>query len=422
MKKMLVRVSALLFIATAAVISFIIVNSKDIPPMDDSYLDVEREEIPAEDNAYTYFCAATNVLVTAADGLLHLPDATNALDAAEVRLLLQQNEEMFKNLDKGFECAQYQEPVATSITSYTPLSLSSLHIASLLANQSAIEQQQGNYSVAIGSCEKMLHLGDLITKGAESVIQNGSGTAVIRLGLHRSLSLVQDKNAPTASLSQLAATLRTIGPFKDDWIRALKRENIVQKDSLKSITENMEIILKAREPSKLNHYNFQPNRCHKMFLEVLDEALKNAALPYAERNMFLMDERMKDVGATNLWNSIRPNHEGRSYMASGLLIDNDTLTSQTRLKTQLAETQILCALRLYTESNGEMPNTLDQLVPEYLPTVPEDPFDSQPYRYNGKVIYSVGPDVIDQGGSSEYVGSPSFYERIKGEDIVFKIQ
>ena len=48
-----------------------------------------------------------------------------------------------------------------------------------------------------------------------------------------------------------------------------------------------------------------------------------------------------------------------------------------------------------------MPATLDALVPQYLDSVPFDPFDRKPIRYNAdkKILYSVGLNKKDLGGS-----------------------
>jgi hypothetical protein len=50
-----------------------------------------------------------------------------------------------------------------------------------------------------------------------------------------------------------------------------------------------------------------------------------------------------------------------------------------------------------------LPNSLAELVPSYLPAVPRDPFDHQPLRFKklprGYVVYSVGPDGVDNGGA-----------------------
>lgn len=60
------------------------------------------------------------------------------------------------------------------------------------------------------------------------------------------------------------------------------------------------------------------------------------------------------------------------------------------------------ALRSYRCDHGIPPGNLQQLVPKYLQQVPSDPFGdgSLAYRRNGTnwVLYSLGPDRIDDGG------------------------
>ncbi len=65
------------------------------------------------------------------------------------------------------------------------------------------------------------------------------------------------------------------------------------------------------------------------------------------------------------------------------------------------------ALRLYQMENGKFPEMLEELVPKYLPQVPEDPFNGfQSIKYinkeEGFLIYSLGPDQQDQAGSVEF--------------------
>ena len=67
------------------------------------------------------------------------------------------------------------------------------------------------------------------------------------------------------------------------------------------------------------------------------------------------------------------------------------------------------AIRLYELDHSRRPETLAQLVPDYLPAVPKDPFidNLQPIRYlpntEPPVLYSVGYDAIDCGGQENKV-------------------
>lgn len=86
---------------------------------------------------------------------------------------------------------------------------------------------------------------------------------------------------------------------------------------------------------------------------------------------------------------------------------NITLSLDVQMKKRCQEdflvsvTQLQFALKAYNLEMGGYPSTLIGLVPRYLSKVPEDPFDGKPIRYSAtkKIIYSVGKDAIDSGGS-----------------------
>ena len=61
------------------------------------------------------------------------------------------------------------------------------------------------------------------------------------------------------------------------------------------------------------------------------------------------------------------------------------------------------AVRAFELRTGRLPAKLDELVPNYLPAIPADPYDEdQPIRYRASgedyVLYSIGPNRIDDDG------------------------
>jgi len=60
------------------------------------------------------------------------------------------------------------------------------------------------------------------------------------------------------------------------------------------------------------------------------------------------------------------------------------------------------ALEVYRRRHGSFPARLDELAPQYLPTLARDPFDGEPLRYRlvegQPVVYSVGIDRADDAG------------------------
>jgi hypothetical protein len=77
---------------------------------------------------------------------------------------------------------------------------------------------------------------------------------------------------------------------------------------------------------------------------------------------------------------------------------------------QLRLLTVELALRCYRFEQGQTPGKLDLLVPKYLQRVPSDPFSGHAlvYRPQGTnwLLYSVGPDRVDDGGKAMTRSNP----------------
>ena len=62
----------------------------------------------------------------------------------------------------------------------------------------------------------------------------------------------------------------------------------------------------------------------------------------------------------------------------------------------------LAALR-YRALHNRLPEQLDELAGEFILALPNDPFDGKPMKLkqtaSGAVLYSIGPDMVDDGGA-----------------------
>jgi hypothetical protein len=86
-----------------------------------------------------------------------------------------------------------------------------------------------------------------------------------------------------------------------------------------------------------------------------------------------------------------------------------------KLQTAARLTQLFLALRCYQLEHGKLPGKLDELAPEYLKTIPLDPFTGKPFGYEpgGQKprIWSVGPDQRTDPPDAEH-----------GDDVVVEVQ
>lgn len=80
------------------------------------------------------------------------------------------------------------------------------------------------------------------------------------------------------------------------------------------------------------------------------------------------------------------------------------------------------AARAHVLEHERLPESLQALVPEYLPAVPDDPFGAAPLRSILKdaalIIYSVGPDGVDDGGQRH---SDQFLAPKSKGDVIIRV-
>lgn len=103
-------------------------------------------------------------------------------------------------------------------------------------------------------------------------------------------------------------------------------------------------------------------------------------------------------------NEVAEEYENRLGMLTRILMpafryiyraESQTVTSSRCARAALA-------VERHRMATGQLPETLEKLVPTFMASVPMDPFDGQPLRFRhldkGYVVYSVGQDLTDNHG------------------------
>lgn len=149
-----------------------------------------------------------------------------------------------------------------------------------------------------------------------------------------------------------------------------------------------------------------------------DEDLLNY-LNDCERDLAILDLPLSNavpkgraLDASRQASSKHPRSEIAAFFLSGRVSTLSQLTSGrvgavlVAVASNLAYTRVarttLAIERWRLAHNGRLPDSLADLVPGFLPSIPLDPFDEKPLRYkkteHGYMVYSIGPDLADDGG------------------------
>lgn len=259
--------------------------------------------------------------------------------------------------------------------------------------------------------------------------------AVLNAGLAETRDLARAGNLPKADRIRLAEALADLQESHPGLIRAIKAEYGVTSRMLDDfgdgrITFNdLSGLAGDDKPGflqkrRIPRYFFHPERTKLIFATLYREMIRNASLPYGDANVSEMDEIM-DSNTRGLSRLVKPNGIGR--MLCALLVPALGGLHERKCRTECgnAATRLLLVLHAYRKNESRFPQALQALVPDYIAEVPADPFDGSAFRYDAVkgVIYSVGKDLADAGGSLEFDDgrpwrSPS-RARWKTKNIVF---
>jgi hypothetical protein len=409
--------------------------SRDIPLPDTKDLIQERMALLPEQNAFTYFVAATNSFYWPTNAYV-VTDYLDGkpVDEALVQEAIVRNGTAMKLIQQGLGQRVCLTPEVTGIDTSLSYLAPWRAMGRVMALKSRHDRLAGRPAEATGTCLSLLRFGNLLLQDAEGLINYLLGIVVLDLGVTQAQDLARDKGTPPEDLTRLSAGLADLGPFDRGAIRAIKGE---YKNTAMTIDQfrdgkfggtcsdsgNMRSWMKRK---RMNAYVFQPNKTKLIFANYDREMIRNARLPYAGIKHSDVKEAF-GLNESRVMLMIRPNAMGR--LLCGLMAPSldSFFERKCRVECSVAAARLLVACNAYRKAEGSLPDALQSLVPKYLTSIPADPYDGQPFRYSltEGIVYSVGKDLKDSSGSSklpvaEKEDNPS-RRRWLAEDVVFEI-
>jgi hypothetical protein len=320
---------------------------------------------------------------------------------------VQTNAAALARAQEGLRLSHFCYPVDFSYGPESQLShLSKLkELARVAGLQAALDAEDGHASQWSEMVSLQLKLASTLNE-EPAVISHLARAAIIRLAVkttERSLASV----GPSAEECQkLQAAFRQVGET-NLLPQALIGERAIlipvfrlSYAEIKSFSREEEPGSSPRQPQR---YSGKPmpllwltgffERDLSFYLETMDKSIAMAALPQPQ-----------NLAMTNYLEAASWSAHRRACLLSEML-----LPSLSRLAVREASTQALSdlavnalAVERFCQRQGRLPGSLGKLTPEFLDSVPADPFNGAPLRYRGLspgyVIYSVGADGHDDGG------------------------
>ena len=399
----------------------------DEPPFDDSDLAVEYLDVPDDENALTYFNEAARLLDANGkeydDFLDQLYPTMKVYDPEFSEGFLQKNHKAFKTFKKGLECKHCQAPRIVSPFPSLDLKRLRRQMARALSVRAMHFQEQGNEEEAVEAAMDIVEFGYMLENSRGSFIDHTAAAATKSIGLSRLRKTIAVADIGPDLLKRCIQEMEHYKSNEEGLVNAMKAEYA-------QICVEIDLLLTASPAnpfaSMKYRYGFKPNATKRLYAEMFRFYIEKISEPWPETAKIDADPHM-DMTAyyRRTQYPLRLNEIGIALSELTEPILKYTIRDKFERKVDVSATQILFALKCYKLEYGDLPETLDKLVPEYINEIPIDDFDGKHLRYSKekKIIYSVGPDMEDSGGKRQRkpVTDPSETVFWLHDDQAFKI-
>ena len=423
------------FIGILPIIVFFLIGilsifPKDILPINDTDLQLEKVEVVKEENSYYQLIKIEEIIDFSENEAKIISNYAKGKDWDEdfVKKLISKNQKALSVFDAAVEKTYFQDP---EFTDPTKVSISSL-VTSLkpgdilkITNLSSIKAisaaKKGQDKKAFDEALKSIKLGHKMQNSQGSLIHYFLGTAIKSIGLYTVQDLLKTTSLDNSSLKDYLSKISEYSDNKKGLELAIKIEYTVQVSAVDSITESIdpnEAVQKLAWGSFLfgkkieqSSFYFQPNKTKKMFADNARLVIKDIDKPCG-----IVEQReVEKVAPSNAIEMLFTEN------AIGKMIHDITLISfgpfqnkRCDVELLVSATRLLVAMKMFKTDLSTYPSSLVDLIPDYIIEIPVDPYDGKPIRYSSskKIIYSVGQDLIDSGGSTgdnlEKMKDPTF--------------
>ncbi|MGB2755433.1 MAG: hypothetical protein WBD75_10610 [Phycisphaerae bacterium] len=444
--KVLIVLGIVLGVLVAAGIVAVVILSRDEPPPDVADLEVHRVDVADEENGYTYLQEATKVLwwpgyesavVYAEAGYPDEPEqeedpvetekaerlekiaAGDDWDDALADEVLAHNAETFALIEKALACPHFQVPPVLSIDTMFPEIYDWLSLAKLQAIRARALFNRGREKQAFDEALSIVRMGHTIQGGKGAMIHYLVGSMTKRRGFEITRQMLSATVLDASQLKTCASGLALYAESDDGLAETFRAEFQFCMGTLENLLnsrkaghdngqvpeeEQGEVPPSLREQLRQKGATaglaFKPNETQRLFAEAFRTAIENVPKPYAEVQEIKHPWSEQSGFVRRICSG---NIVGKMLCAILLPAQNSAIEAKAQTQTELAATRVLLAMKAFKIKKNGLPQSLDELVPDYLDAVPIDDYDGKPLRYNAekKVIYSVGKDLKDAGGMTK---------------------
>ena len=449
------------------------IETGDTSSPDDADLLWTPPEVADEDNAFVAILATTNLVNCSALGTnswdkadrsfvreYSCTDTNHNTMARRIRAdpgagemadrIIADNQAFYAAFAKGLERKGFRNTLPP-ISKEVRFSMLPFHVMGSMSNLWRLkiqrEMERGEWSAAVSDVEALHRFGRVVSDNAATIVDLMVGNSIEGMVSGKIQDLVSCGELTASQLARFAELVDADAKAEPENVaRAVKGEYTCSRAHLDLMSPEYVLSLVGFTFSTANKLKeISKKICSKEFgvsvsegssLDRVAECLVRTVVSWPGYFRYTFhrkttQKRLADVAHKALKGEIDDaanedchfgvfarNGMGRAIVRAAAFAYQQALAGKYRLRAVFArgKTQlVIAAARWHLDHDGELPPTLDALVPQYLPAVPADPWskDCKPLNYDAAtgVVWSVG-----ESGDFDYSKLPvEKSKRLRGE-------
>ena len=418
------KIGSVLVIVVVAGAMYVWINSIDADPPDVSAF-TTTSTVPAdEDNAWCGFVAATNAVKRWGK-----PSDWEKLTPDEIDTLVAENAEAIALFQNAARRAKWCDAAARHkgfFDNFFPITDFTIMIK-LYKAKAERQIARGEIAAAVEGVGDLLMLSRTIQSDAEAILCWLVADGARGFALSLAAQIVASGKASDEELRALFGTLLLIdaSTLRKSVQQAINNEfvyvfgdahRIVRLDVAKALSCEWKQILPTR-------FSYHPNRTTALYVQLVGKVKELLSSDYDKGAWDSFDSEI-ETAKPRLFCRLTPNHVGWLLLGAVLPTYNSLAERLARGEFELFAAKVVVAAELYRRKTGHRPESLDALVPEFLPSVPTDPFDhGAALKYDAErgIVWTVGVDRNFNGekqpGKKSYGRNRSYVVNLDGSKV-----
>jgi hypothetical protein len=382
------------------------------PAFNDADLQPNRAIVSTDMNAFPLLLEAGELMAISEqdETAIYALGSGSSWNEADAKAFLTANTAALAKLHEIWSRPQLQVNVISNFAQEYPYLEKWRQLTSLALIEARLSFHTGNEPDAFELAMRIVRFGHRVEASNGDVIHYLVGAAIKSSGLECLRQFANHTRQPKDSLLSIARQLRDFEANQDGLYNALKVDYATQATFLGEFSTDTNSFGQL--------VAIVPNPMFSATRSKVELAGQIRCTMIAVTNFYangLLEMPVIKTNRSTLGQLLQGNAVGSMFNEMSQSSREKLLLRKCRENVALRATRVMLALRAFQMTHGQLPQSLAELLPDFLETIPLDDFDGKPIRYlpELKTIYSVGSDLTDNGGAPPAKQS-------KQGDLVFK--